>query len=145
MLLLGLLIGAALLAGCASDQGTSGTDAPAASCPDDLSSVPIHNATVVEMEDVVYKPENVTVSPGETIVWVNREEVEHTVTPDEDEDTWPGTEEGSGSSRDDWMGKGDQWRWCFEQTGTYSYHCIPHATRSGSGYQGMVGTVIVER
>lgn len=144
-LVAGLLIAASLLAGCASNQGETSDGAAAASCPDDLSSVPSHNATVVEMDGNVYKPQKTTVEPGETVVWVNREETEHTVTPDEDEDAWPGDPEGSGSSRDAWMEKGDEWRWCFEEPGTYSYHCIPHATRSESGYKGMIGTVTVER
>lgn len=100
---------------------------------------------VVEMTDGLdFSPETITVTVGTTVKWVNVGSIPHTVTPDGDEDAWPGSPEGSGDATEEWLREGESWSYTFTETGTYSYHCIPHASEGSDGtMQGMVGTVIV--
>ncbi len=72
---------------------------------------------------------------------MNKDEIGHTVTPDNSAQ-W-GTP-GSGDAPDSWLNGGETWSWTFDKAGTYAYHCIPHATKASTGYLGMAGTIIVE-
>lgn len=97
---------------------------------------------VVEMKRVEFLPSNITVRAGTTVVWVNADPIQHTVTPD-DATAWGS--DGSGDAFDQWIDPEGSWAFAFAKPGTYTYHCIPHATADGPGgsYRGMVGTVVV--
>lgn len=116
------------LAGCTaptSDDGADG-DAP--------------EFTIV-MRNTQYDPVTLTVPVGAKVTWVNEDAYEHTVTPT-DKDQW-GTE-GSGDHISDWMGEGDTYSFTFDEPGTYTYYCIPHAAQADDGeWRGMVATIIV--
>lgn len=118
----------ALLAGCTTtDNGNGDGDA-------DESGIP------VEMKNSRFVPQTLEVEVGDKVTWTNLDSVGHTVTPF-DSDVW-GTE-GSGSAREDLMGRGDTYSFTFTEAGTYEYRCIPHSGPDGDGYVGMIGTVIV--
>lgn len=136
VLLVAILVTTLGLAGCASD-GANTKDATTAAPTGD---VPAGDATV-DMIDVAFAPETLRVRTGSTVTWRNLEDMGHTVTAD-DAGQW-GTA-GSGDAPDQWMMKDDTWSWTFTAPGTYNYHCLPHATKAGSGYIGMAGTIIVE-
>lgn len=81
---------------------------------------------LVEMKDIKFSPEEITVKAGETVRWVNNDPVGHTVTDD-------------GGTFDSGIidGNGGSFEQTFEEPGTYPYHCSIHPI--------MKGTVIVEK
>lgn len=127
------------LAGCASNAETDeepGTNAGSGNAP------PIHAGdATIDMVDMTFSPEVLRIHVGATVTWRNLEDMGHTVSPN-DEAQW-GTA-GSGNAPDQWMMKDATWSHTFSAPGTYDYRCLPHATRSGNGYMGMIGTIIVE-
>ena len=82
----------------------------------------------VEMRDIMFSPRMVTISPGTTIVWVNRDPFDHTVTADD------------GSFNSSLIPPGGVFRFTFQRPGRYPYYCVPHG---GPGGVGMSGVVIV--
>lgn len=135
-----LTLGLLALSGCTSSSAP-GTPAAAASTPcapiDQAGAAMVH----VDMANMAYAPIEVRVAPGTWVMWMNKDSVGHTVTPD-DSAKWGG-DKGSGSDPSKFLNEGDSWSFCFTTPGTYAYHCVPHASRSGAGYVGMVGKVVV--
>lgn len=95
----------------------------------------------VDIRDIRFRPETLTVEAGTTVQWMNHDRVQHTVTPT-DKALWGS--EGSGDDPADWMDQGDMYAFTFTEPGTYDYYCIPHAYQADDGaWRGMVGTVVV--
>ena len=78
--------------------------------------------------DSVYMPANITIHTGEAVKWIDRDDLEHTVTPDRNYAGWTG-----GSSI---LRHGQSYSHTFTRAGLYRYHCMVH--------QNMFGTVRVE-
>lgn len=113
-----------------------------------------NGSTTVDMtDDLVYDPETVTVSVGETVVWENVGEVGHSVTayedgiPDDAEYFASGGFDSEQAAKDAYsvgdpdsgdVPGGESYEHTFETAGTYEYFCIPHESA------GMVGTVEVQ-
>lgn len=89
---------------------------------------PAAQEVTVEMRDIAFTPRMVTVSPGTTVVWVNRDPFDHTVTADD------------GSFNSGLILPGGVFRFTFQRPGRYAYYCVPHG---GPGGVGMSGVVIV--
>lgn len=95
--------------------------------------------------DLVFDPEEITVSTGETVTW-EFDSPNHNVVawPDmHDEVSIPEGAEGFGSVEQggdafETVPEGETYSHTFETSGEFTYVCVPHA---GSG---MIGTVIVE-
>jgi plastocyanin len=128
------------LAGC-SGGGGGGDD-------DDGGDGNGDGTTVDMTDDLVFDPEDITVSAGTTVTWENVGTVAHTVTAYEDEIPSDATYFASGgfdseeAARSGYPGEGaieggETYEHTFETTGTYEYFCIPHEST-------MVGTVVVE-
>lgn len=100
-------------AGCTSDEGGSDTT-PATGGGEEQ----------VEMADLAFSPDNLTVAAGTTVTWTNNDSVDHTV------DTEDGTLD-SGN-----LGNGDEFSFTFSEAGTFDYFCSIHPT--------MTGTIVVE-
>lgn len=102
------------------------------------ASDPLHDGghaagEVVQMRNYQYATPEVRVSAGTTVMWMNRDSVEHTVTADD------------GSFDSGMLPAGKSWTMTFDTPGTYTYHCAPHAAQDSSGtWKGMTGTIIVE-
>lgn len=95
----------------------------------------------VEMIDLKFTPENLTVAPGTMVVFTNHDAVQHTVTPT-DRALWGS--DGSGDDVGKWLTTGQSWSFTFTKTGTFQYFCIPHAGKNSTGvWRGMVGSIIV--
>lgn len=105
----------------------------------------------VGMLATAYRPQEITVSVGETVVWENTSTRGHTVTayenaiPDEAEYFASGGYDSEEAAREAWPGDfggrletGDRYSHTFAVPGRYEYVCLPHETG------GMVGTVVVE-
>ena len=87
---------------------------------------PAHAAQthIVEIEDFVFSPSELTVNHGDTVVFVNKDIVPHTATAND----------GSWDSGD--MQPGDEWSFVASDEGVFDYFCTYHPR--------MVGTLIVK-
>jgi plastocyanin len=70
----------------------------------------------VTIEGMRFQPEVLTVSPGDTVVWVNKDLVPHTAT----------SKEGGFDSKDIQADK--SWRYTIQTTGEFAYICTFHPT-----------------
>lgn len=103
----------------------------------------------VEMLANNYRPQEFTVSTGETVTWGNTSSRGHSVTayesavPDEADYWASGGFDSETAARDGYpqqgnVQSGETYSYQFDVAGTYQYFCIPHERG------GMVGTIVVE-
>lgn len=83
------------------------------------SAVPPDQKHIVEIQAFSFVPQRTVVSPGDTIVWINRDIVPHTVTAEEG--TWPPRR----------LEEGQSWEVVIEDGGTYPYFCEFHPHMKG--------------
>ena len=130
--LLALLIAclALTLAACGGDDDNegsdSGGDAPAATeQKDDAAQKPAASGetVTVDMKNIKFVPENVTVKAGTTVKWTNSDTPPHTVTKSDG----PGADFDSGS-----IDPGGTFEQTFEDKGTIDYVCTIHPGQKGS-------------
>lgn len=81
-------------------------------------------AAQVKIDNFSYAPREITVAAGTTVVWINRDDVPHTVTSNDDK---------FGSKA---LDTDDQFSFTFKNPGKYEYYCSVHPK--------MTGTVIVK-
>jgi len=94
-----------------------------------------HTVAVGPDGRLVYDPEELTVSTGETVEWVWESDT-HNIVVDSRPDgaDWGGTEGDEATLYDE----GHTYAFTFETAGTYEYFCQPHRSA------GMEGSVVVE-
>ncbi|HEY7296210.1 MAG TPA: cupredoxin family copper-binding protein [Dehalococcoidia bacterium] len=120
---------ALLAAACASSSNNSarsnagGPSAAGAPVGASLTATPASGAaTAVEIKNISF-PATISVKPGTTVSWTNRDTVSHTVTADAGQaqsfDSGPIAPNGSFSVT-------------FAKAGTYTYHCNIHASMHGT-------------
>lgn len=80
----------------------------------------------VQALDDFFRPQNITVTVGTLVNWVNVGQKKHTVTND--------------TLFDSDLPIGQTFSYTFDKLGTYQYYCVTH---SESATEGMVGTVTV--
>jgi len=73
----------------------------------------------VAVEGFAFKPAEITVPVGTTVIWYNNDSVIHTVTARD------------GSFDSDSLSEGDMFSYTFEERGTFEYYCIPHPYMEG--------------
>jgi plastocyanin len=73
----------------------------------------------VDMRMLAFAPREITIRAGESVAWVNRDPLEHTVTADD------------GSWTSALLGEGGRYRRTFTAPGRYTYHCTPHPQMTG--------------
>lgn len=74
----------------------------------------------VTMEGLRFEPSSLTVAPGDTIVWINKDPFPHTVTAE------------SGSFDSGEIGPGKSWRYTPRRAGNFPYGCKLHPTMKGA-------------
>ncbi|MEV4443758.1 cupredoxin family copper-binding protein [Streptomyces sp. NPDC049577] len=74
----------------------------------------------VSISDFSFQPQDLSVKPGDTVVWTNADNVKHTTTSD------------SGAWDSGLLAKGQSFSETFTTAGTYTYHCTPHPFMTGS-------------
>jgi plastocyanin len=84
-------------------------------------SAPAATHTVV-MANVSFTPATLTVRPGDTIVWVNKDFFPHTATSTDAGRTFDSKEIGAGAS----------WSYRVESAGEFRYLCSYHPTMTGT-------------
>ncbi|WP_262174582.1 cupredoxin domain-containing protein [Haloarcula laminariae] len=112
-----------------------------------LSGETSSTQTVTMPDNHIFEPKTATVESGETVMWTNESNIQHTVTAYEDEVPNEATyfaSGGFGSERaarnrisEGLIAPGKYYEHTFNQPGTYRYYCIPHES------SGMVGTIQV--
>jgi LPXTG-motif cell wall-anchored protein len=93
------------------------------------SAAPLAATQTVEARDFEFAPKMITVNVGDTVVWKNVGQAEHTVTADD------------GSFDSDDLEAGQEFSFTFNTAGTFPYYCKYHGAKGGSG---MAGTVVVQ-
>ena len=83
---------------------------------------------IVTMEDSYFSPESITISSGQTVVWINKGEKTHNVKSDD----------GYFESRN--IAPNGKYSFTFTKPGTYAYACGRHSL----WHMGMVGKVVVK-
>lgn len=79
---------------------------------------------IIVIQDFAFSPSNVTVGPGTTVTWVNKDESPHTVT-------------GKGKAfRSAALDTNDRFSYTFVQPGEFTYYCTLHPM--------MVGKIVVK-
>jgi plastocyanin len=73
----------------------------------------------ITMEGMVFKPATLTIKPGDTVVWLNKDIVEHTATA-----------EGKFDSR--LIAPNKSWKQTFKTKGSFDYICTYHPTMKGT-------------
>lgn len=68
----------------------------------------------VKIDNFNFEPREITVAPGTTVVWTNRDDVPHTVTSSNDK---------FGSKA---LDTDDKFSFTFKDAGTYEYYCSVH-------------------
>ena len=74
-----------------------------------------HATMPVTIQNFAFSPQTITVAPGTTVIWTNKDNVDHTVTSDTG--AWPD----SGS-----LATNQTFSHTFTKAGTYPYHCSIH-------------------
>lgn len=78
------------------------------------------DAVQVDMVDLAYSPDTVTISAGESVTWTNNDSVAHSVTAKNRDALQSGT-----------IQPGETFTQTFDTPGTYEYFCEFHANMSG--------------
>jgi len=89
---------------------------------------------ITDMDNVIYyfEPAALTIKSGDTVKWVNVQEDMHNAVAD-------AVPEGAEFFESPMMEEeGENWSYTFTKSGTYSYHCHPHAE------MGMQGWIVVD-
>jgi plastocyanin len=76
-----------------------------------------HATMQVTIQNFAFSPQTITVAPGTTVMWTNKDNVDHTVTSDTG--AWPD----SGS-----LATNKSFSHTFAKAGTYAYHCALHSS-----------------
>ncbi|HYO10267.1 MAG TPA: cupredoxin family copper-binding protein [Tepidisphaeraceae bacterium] len=71
-------------------------------------------AKIVNIGKLKYDPAEVTIKAGEKVVWVNKDDNDHTVTAND------------GSFKSENLGRGEKFEHTFKKPGRYEYHCRYH-------------------
>jgi predicted lipoprotein with Yx(FWY)xxD motif len=79
-----------------------------------------HATMQVAIQNFAFSPQTITVAPGTTVIWTNKDNVEHTVTSDTG--AWPD----SGN-----LATNHTFSHTFTKAGTYAYHCALHSSMTG--------------
>ena len=107
-----------------------GTEAFKDSCGCGCEKISQENQTApnthnIEMNNFAFFPTSLTIHPGETVTWTNKDSVPHTITSDS------GAELGSST-----IATGKTYSHQFNTAGTFTYHCSIHPS--------MKATIIVQ-
>jgi amicyanin len=79
----------------------------------------------IDIMDFAFSPKTLTINEGDTVIWTNKDSIQHTVTSD------------SGNELDSpYISRDNTYTHTFTTAGTFDYHCRPHPY--------MKGTIVVE-
>lgn len=118
----GLVVGALVLAACSSSSGDQSADSGNPSTTTTTTSEDGHG---ISIKDFAFGPSTLAISVGETVTWANNDDgIAHTTTSDDD--VWQ-----SGA-----LNPGDTFEFTFNEPGIFTYFCSIHPS--------MTATITVE-
>jgi plastocyanin len=86
-----------------------------------LAAQPVLAADVrVSIDNFTFAPQQITVKPGDTVIWTNRDDIPHTVVSK------------TLAFRSQALDDGDTFSFTFLAPGTYAYFCSLHPHMTGS-------------
>ena len=85
-----------------------------------MVSVPVPEARSIDIRDNRFEPADATVAPGTTLMWINYDQAQHTVTADD------------GQFDSGVLDPGDIFVVTVEGSGKLTYHCTLHPEMKGS-------------
>ncbi len=85
------------------------------------AAAPAHATVQVTIQNFAFSPKTLTVAPGTTVRWTNKDSAAHTVTSDS------GSTLASGD-----LSQGKSYTHTFSAAGTYTYHCAIHSFMHGT-------------
>jgi plastocyanin len=132
-ILVALVMTAAVFAGACGSDDAGGSDTVANDAPTTTAAAE-GNGKTVEMKLIAYRPEALTVAPGTSVTWNQKDAGFHTVTSGTVEQGTGGvTEQPDGKFDSGQLATGKSFTFTFEDAGTYTYFCAVHpATMRGS-------------
>ncbi len=77
------------------------------------------NTDMVKIDNFSFTPQSLTVHPGTTVTWINKDDVPHTVTSNEKKFKSPA------------LDTDERFTFTFSAPGTYSYYCSVHPHMTG--------------
>lgn len=77
----------------------------------------------VSIDNSSFSPSTVTVKKGTKVTWTNNDSLEHSVTPDNTDESFPGS--------NGLLSQGQTYSQTFNTTGEYTYHCTVHSFMKG--------------
>lgn len=113
---LGLL---ALAAGPGSGLRPASGQASAETLPQDRAGPPAGPVVEVSIDNFTFAPAEITIAPGTTVKWVNRDDIPHTVV------------EATRSFKSKALDTDDSFTMTFAAAGSYSYFCSLHPHMTG--------------
>ena len=87
-----------------------------------------HATVHVTIQGFAFSPQTITVAPGTTVAWTNKDSVNHTVTSDTG--AWPASSP---------LATGQTFSHTFTKAGTYPYHCSIHPSMTAKVIVGSGG------
>lgn len=130
-----VVVAALLLVGCGDDGGSDdagpSTADPDLTVPDDVADLTGDDVVDIDVVDNDYVPNGFRVDPGAEIVFTNKGEDQHNVTPSED-GTFTAIDEED-------LGPGEAATLVLDEPGTYFIYCSLHGTPT----RGQNGVIIV--
>jgi plastocyanin len=97
----------------------SPTDTPAESA-EPAAAESVSENHVVEITNFAFAPAKLTIKPGDTITFINKDPVKHTATA------------GNKSFDTGLIGQDEEVQIAFDKAGEFSYYCAPHPAMRGS-------------
>nr|QBK87789.1 MAG: plastocyanin/azurin family copper binding protein [Marseillevirus LCMAC202] len=79
----------------------------------------------VSIQEVSFKPADITIKVGDTVMWTNKDQIWHTATSGEPFS--PNDIFNSGR-----LNSSDTFKYSFKKAGVYPYYCIPHPWMTGT-------------
>jgi plastocyanin len=119
----GLAVGVLLLAGCSASRPAahpSVTFGPDTATPSVTAPAAPVSGNQITIDGFAFAPATLTVSAGNSVTWVNRDEEPHTVVA------------GDGSFHSPGMGTGATFSHTFSTAGTFDYVCSIHPMMRGT-------------
>jgi plastocyanin len=78
-------------------------------------------ARTVTIKDLRYEPAKISIKVGQSVTWINKDDNDHTVVADGDDDAFDS----------DNLGNGEKFKHTFKKAGKFKYHCRYHPRMKG--------------
>ena len=75
----------------------------------------------IEIKNRKYSPSKLTIKAGQTVVWTNRDDSDHTIVADD----------GSFGTEENDLSRGESYRFTFSKAGKFRYRCKYHPREKG--------------